>query len=205
MKTMSILLVGLMAVLGTTGFNCINDGFLVSVNLPVSAEFAINGGGNTIVATQGQVVDVQLSSQIDQGYVGKMKAVRMYDIRLTTIGTYSGAITGTLVIMPKNGASFTLADINGNWADFNAGKSVFQNQQAIQIHKPVLITVQNLQNLLNQFITNNALVVTLGANGTSSSTLPQGLRLRIEVLAQVDVDLSSNDNNNNGNNNNVNH
>jgi len=138
--------------------------------------------------------------------LGKMKAVRMYDIRLTTIGAYSDSITGTLVIKPKTGTQFTLADINGKWSDFYAGKSVFQNQQAIQIHKPVLATVQNLQALLDQFISNNALVVTLGANGTSHPTdLPPGLRLRIEVLAQVDVDLSSNDNNNNGNNNNVNH
>lgn len=181
MKTMTFVLVTLMAALASVGFNCINDSFQVAVNLPLVQEYPVIPG--PAGPYSGSAV-VKLKDIIDQSYLDKMKNVRAYDIRVSTTGQYGGNVSGAVTI-----DGTTILTFSGAWNQFNTPQSVLGTSTLVSSQP---LGVQALLNKLNAFKTDQNVTVTLAGNGSiTGTTVPSGLVLRIEILSQVDAEISS--------------
>jgi hypothetical protein len=178
---MKLVLAGLLILLLNTGSSCINDGFLLSVNLPISHTWKINGGSNTNFT--GSTQAIFLADQIDESYRDNIKGARYYDIRVSTGGTYSGNVAGTAYI---NGTP--LLSFNGSWADFRTPQSLLGTSPHVT---PQAAGVAVLVHALNSFSSNASTQVTLSADGKmSQAPVPDGLTLTVEVLAQADAQIN---------------
>ncbi len=183
MKTMTFVLVTLLVAIASVGFSCINDNFLVAVNLPLTVDYNVNPGPAGVKSAD---TTVYLKDQIDQSYVGKIQNVRYYDIRVSTIGTYDGSVPpdGQLFIDGKRILSF-----RGTWNQFNTPQSVLGSSTLVT---PDNAGVAQLLTKLNAFITNDNTSVRLtGTCVLNGSTVPDGLKLRVEILCQVDAEVGS--------------
>ena len=182
MKKTMLTLATLLIVLATMGFNCINDTFDVAVNLPIEATFTINSGpaGNF----GGTPVTVVLSGVIDQSYIGKIKNVRSYDIRVSTIGTCADSIAngyGTI-----NGKQ--ILTFRGQWNSFNTPQSVLGSSPYVT---PNPVGVTELLNTLTRFMNNSSTTAVLNGGGTLiGPSVRSGLQMKVQIFAQVDAELS---------------
>lgn len=177
---MKLVLAALLIVLLNTGSSCVNDGFLVAVNLPISHTWAINGGSSTNFS--GSTTTITLANQIDASYSDKIQGARYYDIRVSVGGAYSGNVNGTAYI---NGTP--LLTFSGSWADFQTPQSLLGASPHVT---PQTAGVVVLVNALNTFKSNPSTVVTLSANGSlSQGPVPNGLTITVEILAQVDAQV----------------
>lgn len=182
MKT-KILLVFLLGILATTGSTCINDGFLVAVNLPIEACVSINEGPNLIFAGS---QPIRLADQIDVSYVDNIKSARFYDVRVRTKGTYNGTVylegkvDGVDLVKTKTSP--------WPWSDFATAQSLLGNSNKFTVDSA---GVRQLTLKLNQFKTDPTTVITLSASGTlaGQSPVPAGLSVCLEILAQVDAEV----------------
>ncbi len=182
MKT-KLLLVVLLGLLATTGSTCINDGFLVAVNLPIEQCFTINAGPNLVF---GSSIVVKLADEIDASYLDNIKSARFYDIRIRTTGTYNGTvyvegkIDGLPLVMTKTQP--------WPWSDFAAPQSLLGNSTKLTFDS---LGVKQIVAKLNQFKTDPNTTITLSANGTlaGQSPVPSGLAVCLEILAQVDAEV----------------
>jgi hypothetical protein len=170
MKARFILAVLLIA-MTTTGSDCINDGFLVSVNVEgLNGTYAINPGNNT--SFNGSVT-IAASSYLNTDF-GSYENVRVYDVKVHTLGTYSGTANGTLEV---NGVS--AIGFSGSWAQFSTPQSLLTSPLITRY--PGGITT-----LVNAVL--NSQDVTLHGFGTvSTAPVPSGLSVVIEIFAQVDA------------------
>jgi hypothetical protein len=179
-KVLLLLLVGLLA---TTGSTCINDGFLVAVNLPIKATFAINAGPNLVFSgTQ----TVKLVDLIDETYRDNIKSARYYDIRISTAGTYNGTVYFTAKI---DGTEFLKVKTQPwPWSDFATPQSLLGTSTKIE---PVAAGLAQLVSRLNAFKTDPTVSIVLSADGTLSgqAPVPTGLSVTLEILAQVDAEV----------------
>ena len=178
MKTKTLLLL-LLGILATTGSTCINENFLVSVNLPISACFAINPGVST---SYDGTVAIKLADEIDVSYIDNIQTVRYYDIRVSNQGTYADSVV--------NGRAFInnilLLTYAGKWSDFATPQSLLQNSTLIQTQAAGL---NELVRALNQFKTDPATTIYLRSTGrlTGAPPVPSGLSVCVDILAQVDA------------------
>ena len=183
MKT-KLLLISLLAILATTGSTCINDGFLVAVNLPINPCFTINAGPTL---TFNRSITDTLALELDQSYRENIKSARYYDIRVSVIGTYNGTVNGTVYIQgPNSTTQKALLTFTGNWADFSAPQSLLGSSPHIAT---VPVGVQELLNALNNMTVNPNTAVTISAVGAlnGQSPVPPGLSVCVEILGQVDA------------------
>jgi hypothetical protein len=188
---MKLVLAGLLILLLNTGSSCINDSILVAVNLPISSQWAINGGSNPNFSGRDTVV---LADQIDDSYHNKIQNARYYDIRVSVIGTYSGNVSGTASIGLTPTNLVPLLTFTGSWADFQTPQSLLGSSSHIT-PQPAGIAV--LVSALNSFTTNNNTTVYLLASGAlSQAPVPNGLSVKIEILSQVDAQVGSGDSSN---------
>lgn len=182
MKTKALLLL-LIGILATTGSTCIQDGFLVSVNVPIKATFPINAGPN-LVFSGSQVI--KLSDLIDASYIDNLKSIRYFDVRISTTGTYNGtvfvtgSIDGSELIKTKNTPT--------PWSDLATPQSLLTGTTKFDFQAAGLT---QLMTKLNQFKSNPNTTVTLSANGTLSgqTPVPDGLALVVEIFAQADSEV----------------
>jgi hypothetical protein len=186
MKTKILLWVIFLGLLATTGSTCINDGFLVAVNLPISTCFSIKAGPtlNWTPSDPGQPVVIHLSDQIDESYLNNIKNVRYYDLKVSVKGTYSGSASGIAYIN-----NVPLLTFSGNWADFATAQSLLGNSTHIT---PQATGLAELLRVLNQFKTSSTVTASLSSSGSLSgqSPVPAGLSVCIEIDAQVDAEVS---------------
>jgi len=185
MKT-KILLVVLLGILMTTGSTCINDGFLVSVNLPLTASFDIKSGSTLswTISDPGQPVVVTLKNEIDDSYVDHIKNVRYYDIKVSVSGAYTGSVSGICYIN-----NLPLLTFSGTWQQFaDSAQSLLGGSSHIT---PQASGVAELLRVLNQFRTTSSTTAGFSSSGSLSgqSPVPSGLKIKLEVLAQVDAEV----------------
>jgi hypothetical protein len=181
MKT-NLLLLLLVGLLATTGSTCINEGFLVAVNLPIKATFNITAGPN--LAFDG-VYTVKLSDQIDATYLEHIKNARFYDIRISTTGTYNGTVYAVANI---DGVKLVTVK-NQNWSAFATPQSLLVGSTSFEVDS---LGLKQVGTRLAQFKASpGTTVAVLSANGTLSgqSPVPSGLALVVEILAQVDAEV----------------
>lgn len=184
MKT-KILMLFLLGILATTGSTCINDGFLVAVNLPIQACFNINAGPNLnwTPSDPGQPVVIRLSDLIDASYLDKIKNVRYYDLKVSVKGSYTGSASGICYIN-----SIPLLTFSGTWADFTTGQSLLGSSTHIT---PQATGVTELMRVLNLFKTTSTTTVSFSSSGSLSgqSPVPSGLSVCFEIFAQADAEI----------------
>ncbi|MBX2992892.1 MAG: hypothetical protein KF749_17200, partial [Bacteroidetes bacterium] len=102
--------------------------------------------------------------------------VRIYDILVSTNGTYGGNVSGTVQV---NGQQ--ILAYSGSWAAFNTPQSL--------VTSPLITrNVAGLTALVNAI--RNKQQITLAANGNVSQVpVPNGLSVKVQVLGQVDAEL----------------
>jgi hypothetical protein len=181
MKT-NVLLLLLVGLLATTGSTCINDGFLVAVNLPIKGTFPINAGPN--LAFSGSF-NVKLADHIDGTYLANIKNARFYDVRVSTTGTYNGTV---YVVGNIDGKPLVKVE-NQPWSAFSTPQSLIAGSKVFQVDTLGLgqVGTRLLQFKVQPLLT----TVVMSANGTLSgqSPVPSGLALVVEILAQVDAEV----------------
>ena len=184
MKSKALLLL-LAGILATTGSTCINDGFLVAVNLTIPGCFNIKDGPTLswTITDPGQPVEIKLADQIDESYRDKIKSARFYDLRVKVKGTYTGSVSGICYINNS-----PLLTFSGNWSDFANGQSLLGNSQLIA-RQPSGVAA--LVAALDQFRTDPTVKVALSSSGSLSgqSPVPSGLSICLEILSQVDAEV----------------
>jgi hypothetical protein len=183
---MKIVLAALLIVLLNTGSSCINDGFQVAVNLPISHTWTINKGTNTHFTEAATAI--ALANQIDASYQNKIKGARYYDIRVSVGGPYTGTVTNGVATI--NGTK--LFDFHGTWDQLKTPQSLLGSSSLIT---PNTAGVLVLVNALNSFVTNSSTTISLAASG-DLSTAPNvdGMTLTVEILAQVDAEVGGSNN-----------
>ncbi len=181
MKT-KLLLVFLLGILATTGSTCIQDGFVVAVNLPLDLCVDINPGNDpTFSGSQ----TIRLSDQIDASYLDKIKNARYYDVQVQVKGDFSGNIyNGKCYVDNKK-----LLDFAGTWNEFKTSQSLLGGSTLIKTDTTGL---NALLNALNRFKTQPSTTVVLSGDGVlgGQATIPAGLSVCLRILAQVDAEVN---------------
>ena len=160
-----------LAAFAALGFSCINEGFIISVNIEgVTGTFKINQGNGSF----NDCVTVPADTYLDVGY-DNLKNVRIYDIRVSTIGTYSGNVNGT-------------ASVNGvNILQFNGAFSYFNTPRSILTDPNVTSNPAGLV-ALRQAIESKSSIRLCGVGSAAPSPFPADQYVKIEVLGQVDAE-----------------
>ncbi len=168
------LVLGLLFVaLTTMGFDCVNDNALISVNIPgLTGTFNINPGGTTFDET----VTVSPSQYLDIGFSDfNLNTLRVYDVRISTIGSFAGNVNGEVLINGQQILSY-----NGPWNSFNTPQSLVTSSLLTRNAAglgALLLAIRNRQDVI------------IRGTGNVSQSVPAGLSVRVEVLAQVDAAL----------------
>jgi hypothetical protein len=172
-----------LAALATTGSQCINENFLVAVNLPIPICHAINPGPNTFSGKD----SVNLVNQIDASYLNNLRAARYYDIQVWVTGNYDSTVAGDAYIVVNN-VDYRILHFAGKWNDFKTPVSIINSGSKITLDNA---GVQKLTDILNQFVaTGRGTLVVKGAGTLSGQTpVPSGLSLCMEVYAQADAEI----------------
>jgi len=182
MKT-KILLVFLLGLLATTGSTCIQDGFVVAVNLPLDLCVSINQGNDPSFAGS---QTVYLKDQIDAAYLDKIKEARYYDVQVQVKGDFSGNIyNGKCYVDNKK-----LLDFAGTWDSFKTSQSLLGGSTLIKTDTTGL---NALLNALVRFKTQPSTSVVLSGEGVLGGqvTIPSGLSVCLKILAQVDAEVNN--------------
>lgn len=190
MKSTSVL-VGMLVILATMGFTCINDNAMVPLDVPLERAFDINGGSNTSFGGS-QVVTID--DEIDVSWHGAIGGARLVDIVVWVTGSYSGNVVGGVASI-NNQPILTFA---GPWSSFQKEQSLLKNSKnPSSLIKRVPGGTQELVKVLHTFVKNqNAepvlpTTITLAASGSlSQGPVPDGLQVHVKVKTQCDAHIN---------------
>ncbi len=163
-----VFLAGLM----TTGFECISDSYLVSVNIEgVTGVYTINPGSTTFAECKTFFAKDYLNQDF-----GTISGARIYDIRVRTIGSYGGNVNATIRLNTQAGQQ--ILSISGAWSDYSTAQSIITSSKVTR-------TSAGISQLVGAIL--NKLDITLcGSGSVSGGTVPSGLSVEVQVLGQVD-------------------
>jgi hypothetical protein len=189
MKTNILLLSIIFGALLTNGSSCVQEDFLVPVNVPISGCYDINPGTNLNFSGSKTVF---LKDEIPASLSGDIATARYYDLRVSAHGTYSGTVVGAAYIngiLLFNYGSGANATSPANWSVFSTPQSLLGSSPYI---KSQTAGINELLRILNAFPNNPNITVTLASSGTlaGQSPVPPGLTLCVEILTQADVKVS---------------
>jgi hypothetical protein len=160
-----------LAAFGTLGFSCINEGFIISVNIEgITGTFEINQGNGNF----SNCVTVDSKTYLDVGY-DNLKNIRIYDVRVSTIGSYTGNVTGTASV---NGVN--ILQFSGPFAYFNTPRSILNDPNITRFNAGILALTQAIQA--------KSPVRLCGVGSATPSPFPAGQSVKVEVLGQVDAE-----------------
>ncbi len=162
-----------LAAFATLGFSCINEGFLISINLQgISGVYDIQSGdGKFNECTDPIVPNTYLGSYAD----ATVKEARVYDIWISTIGNYTGNVNGSATV---NGV--TILSFSGPFQYFKTPRSILVDPNIVRSSAGILT-------LVNAVKTGQSITV-CGIGDVTPSPFPSGQQVRIDVLGQVDVE-----------------
>jgi hypothetical protein len=155
----------------TMGSDCINDPFLISLNLQ-ELEVTVNIPAGTTTTFNGSRV-VAAAEYLDSGF-GSLQNARVYDITVQGIGTYTGTVTGTASV---NGT--TILSYTGPWSQFATPQSLLSasgltlNAAGVTALRNAVAAQQN---------------VTVAGSGTVSASPVPALQLVIRIYGQIDAE-----------------
>jgi hypothetical protein len=187
-----IILVAMLAALSTLGSSCIREGFLIPVNLTVNQCYPLIQGPAGSFNT---VYTIALSPLLDASLRNDVKAVRFYDMKVSTTGVYGGLVAAQVYVNNVLLASIGGAPNNATavpWSTFSTSQSLLGSSPYIKASSDG-VTVLVLA--LNRLVQDENASLTLRVTGvTAGATLPAGLSVCLEILAQADVEMNSSGN-----------
>ena len=131
-----IIMAVLFIVLATTGSQCINDNFLMSVNIQgVTGTYKINTGNGQF----NDCTTISSSNYLDQSF-SIADSVRIYDIQVSTIGTYGGNVNGTATV---NGSP--ILSFNGSFTYFNTPRSLLTDPNITRIPGGIVTLINTVK------------------------------------------------------------
>jgi hypothetical protein len=162
-----------LAAFATLGFSCINENFVVSINVEgISGVYDINpGSGSFSECTDPVGPDTYLGAYND----ATIRGARIYDVLVSTIGTYSGNVTGTATV---NGVPILAFD--GPFSYFNTPRSLRTDTNITRFD-------QGIKRLVDA-ITAGEFITVCGSGQASPGPFPTGQMVKVEVLGQVDAE-----------------
>jgi hypothetical protein len=172
-----LVIVLMTVLLATTGSTCLNEGFLIALNLPIEECYPINAGPNLNFAGS---ATVPLTEELDEVYRDNIKSARYYDMLIGVRGSYNGSVAGTATI---NG--IPLLTFSGSWDSFSTPQSILGGSTLIT---PQTAGVNELVRVLDLLPSAPGTTVALAVSGTLSgqSPVPSGLSVCVEIKAQAD-------------------
>lgn len=180
MKT-KVILACLVVLLTTTGFECINDPLIVSINAdPISGCVAINTGSGSFNSS---VTFANLRSIIPSDFADSFTGLRIYDVRVSVTHPHpSGVVSGSVWITLSGGSEQKLLDFSGEYETFSQGVSLVNSGGLITYNKTVLLT------LFSNITSVNAIPASavIRAAGTGPA-VTQSFNLCVDVYVQVDA------------------
>ncbi len=184
-----IMLVSVLAALSTLGSSCIREGFLIPVNLTIDQCYPLNAGpAGSFSATY----TIPLGPLLDETFRGNIKAVRFYNMKISTTGNYGGTVAAQVFV--NNTLLLSIGGGTNNttpvpWSTFSTPQSLLGSSPYVRASSGG-VTV--LVSALNQLVTDESAAVVLRTTGTTSgTTVPAGLSVCLEVLAQADAELNA--------------
>ncbi len=184
-----IVLVSVLVALSTLGSSCIREGFLIPVNLTIDQCYPLNAGP---AGSFGSTYTIPLSPLLDESFRGNIKAVRFYDMKISTAGTYTGTVVAQIFVN-----NVLLLSIGGGannttpvpWSTFSTPQSLLGSSPYVKASSG---GVTALVSALNQLVADENASVVLRTTGTTAGTaVPAGLSVCLEVFAQADAELNA--------------
>ena len=175
--------------MSTHGSSCIREGFLIPVNLDIDECYGLSAGPAGPFAPVPVVIS--LSSLIDASFRKNIVDARVYDIRMSTQGSYSGTVVAWVYI-----DGVLLMSIGGGpanstpvpWSTFSTPHSLLGASPYLKAN-PAGVAV--LVAAVKQLALNDSAAVTLRASGTTAgAAIPAGLSVCFQILGQVDARLN---------------
>lgn len=176
MKT-KMLYVVLVAALATSGFVCINEDLLVSVEIEgITGTYNVNPGDGTF----NDCTTISSAQYLDPDY-SSIRGVRIYDIKVSTIGAYAATVSGNSRVT-VNGVTILSLVGGTQWNYFSTPRSILTDPN-ISKNTPGILALVNA-------ITNRQNIIICGIGSISPAPVPAGLKMKIEVFGQVDAGVN---------------
>ena len=172
---LTMLFVGLM----TMGFDCVNENFLIAVNIEgVTGTYNITSGSNP---SFNGCATFRASDYLDLSFAS-IRNARIYDIRVSTLGGFPGASVRGDVQVKVGNNSTTILSFSGLWSEYNSPKSLVTATPPLISRSPAGLSA--LVNAINNRQDFELCVV----NSNISTPVPSGLAVKLEVFGQVDAE-----------------
>lgn len=170
-----LLLVALALALTTQGFECINENFLISIDVKgITGTYDVNPGDG-LFGPPSDCVTFTADDYLDPDFTD-IKDVRIYDIRVSTIGTYGVVNSATLTV---NGTPILTLVGSTAWSYFNTPRSILTDPKINKNLAGIAVLVNALKN--------KAPVQICGQGSVGPVPVPAGLAVKVEVYGQVDA------------------
>jgi hypothetical protein len=169
-----MVIVALFVALATMGFDCINDNFLVSVNVKgITGKFRVNRGPGSF----DDFATIRASDYLDEDFSSDIKEVRIYDIRVSTQGTFAGNVnSGTVTV---NGSPIVSLVGSTAWSAFTTPQSLLTSSYINRNGGGVGVLVNAIKSKLD--------VTLRGFGSLSGPVTTDSLYVIVEVFAQADA------------------
>jgi hypothetical protein len=180
-----IVLVALMLVMSTLGSDCINDPFIVVVNLDlIEGRFRVNTGN-------GSFDDVSavynIRELIDDNFRDDLKKFRLYDIRVRVEGNHpTGTVTGTAYFRLDGGGWQQILSFSGPYSDYETSVSLLNPGTPPR----VTINPEGRNILLNALNDIENLPGTIQLRGAGNGpAVTQSFFIVVEVFLQAEAEV----------------
>jgi hypothetical protein len=175
MKPLYLVMAVMVLALSTMGSSCVNDNFLIAVNVPITHTFTFTATGGSSFSDN---TTINLGSVVGDTFADNIASARVYDITLTYAGPYTGTLSGTISV---NGTK--VADFTGAANDFKTTKSLLAS--------PSYFSNVNITPVLTALGTKPLPTITLAGSAVLSPAPTSGTQhsVTVEILAQADANV----------------
>ncbi len=177
----------IVVLLSSIGASCVNDDFLVVLNLsPIVGKYRIPAGNDT--SFSGTII-IRLDSLVSPEYKSSLKRGRVYDVKIRAEGEYAGSIACLTQVRIGSGPVDNLVRFP---ASGSTSWSIFRNTQSLLGVSPYLAPdPAGISQLLHALTSVPLPSITLIATGhLNVAPVPDNLYVVVEVYLQADAELN---------------
>jgi hypothetical protein len=171
-----IVLLALVVLLTTGGWDCFNSDITVPVDVKFSSRYPINPGATSYSGVR----YVSPKDTVDQNFQDNLAGGRLYDVQVRVTGSFSGAsVTGSGSVNDS-----LLVTYAGPWDSLKTWQSILGGSKYIKLQDPGRREVSRILAKLS-----SGPLVKLSGSGTVSGAIsvPAGLAVEVQVLGQADA------------------
>jgi hypothetical protein len=171
-----MILATLLVALTTMGFDCVNNDFLVSVNVNgVSGTFQVNRGNGNFDGSK----TILASDYLNPDFSDEIKDVRIYDVQVSSIGPYAGSVVNGTVSV--NGQAILTLVASTPWSAFNTPQSLLTSPFIHRVPGGIAVLVNAIRNKQN--------IILRGFGDLSAPVNQDDMFVKVEVFGQVDASV----------------